>query len=479
VTSTFAEIILGLFIPVAIGAFFLLRPLQAGLVVALGGEMFLPEGPAFRIPFTPPWGKHNLIYLCIFVGCLLRFPRRVTKWPKEKWFIALSLLVLTGGAATALSNSDAIPLGSTGEVFLPGLTFKDGMYTAISTFVASCLPFYLGYSLVTSAKDIEKLLIGVGVAGLVYSFFAIVEMRMSPQWHHWIYGYGVGGWFGQTIRWGGYRPMVFMPHGLALARFMMATTLALFVLAKVRRRLFGLPIGILAWFQAVILVCCRSTGAITFAALGVPMIRFIKPKWRLFVACVLAIVILLYPLLRSMNLFPVSNLLDAAGFIQKDREGSLRFRFSNEDALLAHARERIAFGWGEYRRNKVFDNSGQDTAITDGYWIIVIGTSGLAGFLGTFGMLLWPVVWTRRRLRDYGDRADKQILSGLALILALLTADLIPNGLWSYYPFFIAGSLTRRLRELEPTGNLVRDGQARFLSLENLPSSGSIRQILG
>jgi hypothetical protein len=453
VTSTIAEIVLALSIPLMIGAFFVMRPLQATLVVVLGGEMFLPVGPGYHIPLVPFLAKHNLPYLCVLVGCLLRRPALVTKLPKEKWFLALSVLALVGGALTGLTNGDALIFGAAGDVVIPAMTFKDGMFIGISEFIPSCLAFYLGYSLFRSAKDVEKLLRGLGIAGLVYCPFAIVEMRMSPQFHYWVYRYGLGAWE-QTMRWGGYRPQVFMAHGLALARFFMTTTLALFVLAKPRRKLLGLPTGLLAWYNAVVLVLCRSTGAVVLALVGVLFILFARPKRQLLLAAVLAVVTITYPLLRASGIFPVSEVLDAAGALQEDRRGSLSFRMVNEDMLLTHARERIFFGWGTYGRNRVLDAMGRDISTTDGYWIIVLGLAGIAGFLVAFGTLLWPVALARWRSRKHGDERDHVSLAGLALILALVTSDLIPNGLWSFYPYLLAGALTRCSSELQSTSKL-------------------------
>jgi hypothetical protein len=461
VTSTIAEIVLAVSIPLMIGVFFVVRPPQAALAVALGGEMFLPEGPVYHIPWVPGLGKHNLTYLCILVGCLFRCPERVTRLPNEKWFLVLSVLALVGGAMTGLTNGDPMIFGAAGEIVIPAMTFKDGMFTGISEFFPSCLAFYLGYVLFGGAKDVEKVLTGLGIAGLIYCPFAIIEMRMSPQFHNWIYGYDMGQ-FGQSIRWGGYRPLVFMPHGLALARFFVATSLALFILAKGRRKLLGLPVRLLAWFHAIVLLLCRSTGAIALALVGVLFISYTKPKRQLLLATTLAVATITYPLLRTSAIFPVSDFLDVAGSLQEERRGSLEFRFVNEDILLMHARERILFGWGTYGRNRVFDSLGNDNTTTDGYWIIVLGMAGMAGFLVSFGVLLWPVVWASRRLRRNGDEDDQKHLAGFALILALVTVDLIPNGLWSFYPYLMAGVLTRQLRGLRPTRELIRKGHAEL-----------------
>ena len=449
----FAEVVLYLFIPLAIGVFFVARPLPAALFVILAGVMFLPVGVSFHIPFVPGIDKENLPYLCVLIGCLLRCPGRVTKLPKEKWFLVISLVLIAGGVGTALTNSDSIPIGRGRGLFLPGMTFKDGMATALSQLLNNCVTFYIGFALCRGEEDIEKLLAGLAIAGLVYSPFAMYEARMSPQLHGMFYGFNNADFF-QTRRWGGFRPMVCMPHGLALARFFVATNLALFVLARIRRRLMGIPVGPLAWFQAVVLVLCKSTGAIFLAFVGVLVIKFVSPKRQLTIAAAIGLVTVAYPILRGAELFPVTSLLDAAGEVQEERAGSLHFRFVNEDILLERARERIVFGWGTYGRNRTYNDKGENAVITDGYWIMVLGTSGIIGFLGAFGTLALPLFWARRRLQSHGDSRDKRILAGLAVILALVSVDLIPNGLWSYYPYLLAGALTLRARELRPTSEI-------------------------
>jgi hypothetical protein len=448
VTSTIADVVLALSIPVSIAVFFVMRPVPAAILVAFGSEMFLPEGTSFKFPYMPAFDKHNLPYVCILLACLLRYPGRVTKPPKEKWVTLLALLVVAGGVATGLTNKDSLLFGNADQVFVPGLDVKDGFFMGITSFVEAFVPFYVGYALFRTRADFEKLIAGLGIAGLVYIPFALVELRMSPQWHRWIYGYGQSV-FDQTIRWGGYRPMVFMPHGLALARFFVATTFALIILRKMRSHVLWLPVRLWAWIQLLVLIACKSTGAIVLALAGLPILLFAKPKRQLQVATVLAWITVLYPALRLSGVFPVTSLLEAAGAIQTERAGSLAFRFTNEDALLARARERIVFGWGEYGRNMVHDEEGKTTSVLDGHWIIRLGSNGIVGFVTTFGPLLIPVLWARRRLQTLDDPRDQVAIAGMAFIITILALDLIPNGLWACYPFFLAGALNRRIREAQ------------------------------
>ncbi len=446
-TSTFAEIVLAVSIPLMVGVFFVMRPVPAALVVALGAEMFLPVGPNFKPPFMPHFDKHTLPYVCILVACLLRYPGRVTKPPKEKWILLLALLTVAGGVLTSVTNTDPLLFGRDGQVFLPGLNIKDGFYMGISSFVGYFLPFYLGYALFRKSKDLETLASGLAIAGLVYIPFALVELRLSPQWHHWIYGYAQHS-FNQTIRaGGGYRPMVFMSHGLALAQFFMVATFCLVILAKCRRRLAGLPAHFLAWTQFIVLVACKSYGAIIFALAGAPLLALAKPKRQLLVAVILAWITLCYPLLRLSGIFPVASILGAAGDIQEQRAESLAFRFMNEDELLARARKRIFFGWGLYDRNLVHNQDGRVVSVLDGHWIICVSVNGLLGFITAFAPLLIPVFLSRRHLALLTEDESRLVVAGLAFTLTILTLDLIPNGLWAGYPFLIAGALSRRFRE--------------------------------
>jgi hypothetical protein len=446
VTSAFAEIVLAVSIPLMVGIFFVMRPVPAALVVALGSELFLPVGPGIKLPFAPNFDKHTLPYLCILIACLLRCPGRVTKLPKEKWFLGLALLSIVGGVLTSLTNRDSLLFGSEGQVFIAGLDLKDGFYMGISHFIRTFLPFYLGYALFRKGENFKQLVAGLAIAALVYIPFALVELRMSPQWHRWIYGYAQHD-FLQTLRWGGYRPMVFMSHGLAVGQFFVASTFFLVILARFRRRLLGLPIRLLAWTQLVVLIACKSTGAIVYAIAGVPLLLLAKPKYQLLVAIILAWITLLYPLLRLSGAFPVADLIDAARTVQTERADSLAFRFRNEDDLLARTRERIFFGWGEYGRNMVRDEEGRSLSTFDGYWIIRLSANGLIGFITSFAPLLIPVFLTRRRLALLADEKSEWVVAGAAVTLTILTVDLIPNGLWACYPYLIAGALMRQLRE--------------------------------
>ena len=52
----------------------------------------------------------------------------------------------------------------------------------------------------------------------------LYEIRMSPQLHYLVYGF-YPSFFGMSVRFGGYRPTVFLQHGLAVGMWMTSASL--------------------------------------------------------------------------------------------------------------------------------------------------------------------------------------------------------------------------------------------------------------
>jgi hypothetical protein len=452
--SAIAYLALLLWLPISILAFLTMRPLRAAAFTILGAMLFLPEGVSFKYPYLPYLDKHNLPYLAVLVGALLRAPRRVLALPRERWFILLTLALFAGAIATALTNRDTLRYGRLAVTVLPGLNIKDAFFTGITQALYHVLPFFLGLALVRSVDDLCDLLASFVVAGLFYVPFALIEVRLSPQFHYWAYGYHQHS-FLQTLRWGGYRPMVFMAHGLALARFFVVAMLSAVIIAPRRPSLGPVPTRLAAVVLFATLVLCKSTGAIVYGLAALSVVTLGRARFRHAVAAVFAVVVLLYPVLRAADAIPVDRIVGAASAAGSDREQSLFFRFHNEEELLAKARQRMIFGWGEYNRSFLFDDLGRPSSVTDGHWIVIVGIMGMVGFATTFGILLVPVFLVPRRARRIENRRDRALVAGVCLIVATIAVDLIPNGLWDGYPYLLGGAL------MSATRALVLEGRRR------------------
>jgi hypothetical protein len=433
--------VLVLWIPLAIVLFMVMRPERAALITIFGGLLFLPELVFFKLPLLPPLDKQTIPYFAALIGFSVRTPRRVWHLPRERWVTVITLIMIVGGIGITLTNGDALSYGVWRKIEIPGLTIKDGMYVSLSNVFRIALPFFLGTVVVREVSDLEDLFRFLTKAGLLYSFFALIEIRLSPQMHYWVYGFQQHE-FAQTIRFGGYRPTVFMAHGLAVALFLFVSVLCATVLTRLGlRRVWRLKPRTATLILAVVLLLCKSTGAIVYVALSAPLLLWGSVKMQQRIATLLAVVVLLYPSMRESDVFPTSAVLSVSEVAGGEREASVAYRFKNEEMLLKKARQRPWFGWGQYDRNEVFDEYGKRATVTDGEWIIALGIAGFTGFLSSFGLLLIPVFLTGRRLRAASDEVERRLVAATSLIVAVTALDLLPNALFSNYPYFLSGAL--------------------------------------
>jgi hypothetical protein len=101
----------------------------------------------------------------------------------------------------------------------------------------------------------------------------------------------------------------------------------------------------------------------------------------------------------------------------------------------------------------VFDvESGRDISITDGYWIITLGTFGLVGFIARFGLLGIAVFRAAGALRYAQGIREKEYLAALALIVAINIVDLLPNSTISPWTWLLVGALLGRAEALRGAG---------------------------
>ena len=416
------------------------------MLVVLVGMLFLPEAVYFDAPLVPPLGKHEVATICALVGLLVSSPRQLRQARLGYGGDLFLLLMIPSIALTVLNNRDSIPIG---PLTLAGLHMRDLLAIIVRTAVQVAVPYLAGRLIVGSSRDARALVHTFVSLGLVYSVLMVLEMRFSPQLHRWVYGYHARAAFVQTMRWGGYRPTVFLEHGLAVALFALAAVLLSATEGRVTKWRLGLPAGWSTLYLVVVLIFCRSTGAICLCLITLPVVLRGRPRSQLRVAILLATICVVYPGLKLAGLFPDQAIEEFTGHhLGAQRAESITVRFDSEKRLIDHTRERLWFGWGGFGRNRLYNESGQSTIIIDGYWIIQLSSGGLLLLVCCFGLMLYPVMRAARVLRWTWNPRDRFVLAGLAVALACYVFDLLPNGMFSPAPLFLAGALARLNLEL-------------------------------
>jgi hypothetical protein len=282
---------------------------------------------------------------------------------------------------------------------------------------------------------------------LLYSLPMLFEMRMSPQLNLWVYGYYPSD-FNQEIRDGGFRPMVFMGHGLAVAFFSMTSLVAAAALWRVKIRVLRLPPANIAVYLGGVLILCKSVAPLLYGAVLVPLVSWTSARLQLRIAVIFATIALAYPLLRSADIVPATTMVEMARLISTERANSLQVRFDQDQQLMERASQRPLFGWGRFGRSRIYDEYGKDISLTDGRWTITLGQFGLFGFVAEFGLLALPIFRAASALRYAETPPDKTLLAALALILAINVIELLPNSSLSPWTWLLAGALLGRAEAL-------------------------------
>lgn len=438
-------------------------PATAVTASVLGAYLLLPRNYSIELPAVPSLNKDSIPALAAALAAAIMVtglrlqamaPGMVLPglWPRSRVVRILFIMMLVATVGTVLTNGDVLRYGPKILSALRPYDAGSSLGYALFTF----LPFLLARKYLAHPDAQRVLLAGLVAAGILYSLPALYEVRMSPQLSRNIYGYFPHDWV-QHIRAGGFRPVVFLQHGLWLAIFFCASFLAAMALwrsSSGRNRTRWLVAS--AWLFMT-LVLSKGVGALGIGLLLGAMILFLPVRLQVIGAAILAAVLLVYPMLRGAGMVPVETALVLAEGVDPDRAASLRFRFNNEDILLDKANQRPAFGWGGWGRNRVFDEEGRDISVTDGYWIIAIGTRGWIGYLSEFGLLLIPMILLGLRWKTL---ALTPATAGLGLALTANMIDMIPNATLTPVTWLLAGALAGRLELGRVTDTVGEPGPA-------------------
>ena len=313
---------------------------ERGLIWAtVVGYLFLPETTAFDLPLLPAYDKLSALSFGLVLGAVLYRDRR--SWPAmaphvddSRFFrtLLIGLFVVFSIAAlfTIINNGNTLV---NGPRVRSGLSMRD-LVSMVSGPMILMVPFFLAWRWLSDEVHHREILLAIMILGLGYSLLALIEIRLSPQINVWVYGFFPHDWR-QHIRGGGFRPVVFLRHGLWLGIFLLMAVMAAFALfryTKSGQRVVYLMAGI--WLLAVLLVS-RNLGVAMLVVMFLPCLLFLPRVLQVHITMLVTILFLAYPAVRQNNLLPLDGFLNFVSSIDAARAQSLEFRLRNEDEILA------------------------------------------------------------------------------------------------------------------------------------------------
>ncbi len=437
--------------PVVAVVLFRALPLERALIWSiLGGYMFLPQLVRINPPGIPALDKVTIPNLTAFVCCVALWGRMPSLLPQSWFGRGLFFAFLISPSLTVFNNLDPIVFGvdRIGSILLydrsetvvpalPGLQLYDAA-SALAGQILLMLPFFLARQALGDERGIREILFALVVAGFLYAPLMLIEARLSPQLHVWVYGFFQHD-FSQAIRFGGFRPFVFMPHGLWVAFFALMVFSAALTLwrSEAWRPLWAFA----ALLGVVLLIIVKTLGVLFYAALTLPLLLFARAKLILAVALTLGLVVLGYPALRGLGLVPTDAIVAKVRALDAERAHSLAFRFANEEAILTHTLARPWFGWGSWGRFFPHNpETGLTDVVVDGLWILTVGQYGWFGYGALFGLLVLPLLSLARKTLVFAAPLSFPAVA-LALVYAVNLFDLLPNATLIPFTWLIGGAL--------------------------------------
>ena len=230
---------------------------------------------------------------------------------------------------------------------------------------------------------------------------------------------------------------MFLRHGLWVGLFLFSVVLAGTALARAgaEAKRMGRMLATL-WLLAILLIS-KNLGAVMITFLLLPLL-WLPFRTILMASTVIAVVFVTYPALRQADMVPLDRVLSVANRISPERAASFEFRLRNEDILLARALEKPLSGWGGWGRSQPSDDKGNRITTVDGLWVSTLGSSGWIGYVGFFGLLVFPM------LALFHIRKRREIpieTAALGLIMAGNLLYLIPNSALSPIGWLMAGAI--------------------------------------
>jgi hypothetical protein len=424
-TSAVVYLTLLLWIPVCTGLFAVARPARACALAYVVGWLFLPM---LSIPIDGFWDIDKIIATNagVFLGILIFCPNPLMGFRPTAADVILVVFAV-GTMVTSVTND---------------LGIHDGLSEMGRKIFYYAVPFFAGRCLLRTREDLREACRVVVGAAAVYGLLAVWEWRMSPSLHVNLYGVFQHSW-NQHFRSGAWRPILFLPHGLAVGSFFAWTAILAIWLWRTGqlRSLAGIPAGWIAPLPLLGLVASMSMGPWGLFLAGCGLLLWWRRTGLRRAVLVPAAFAMLWIGGRYTSIMDGQWLAAAAANVSEDRADSLQYRIEAETLLIDRAKEQPIFGWGSWGRNRAKDEAGNDLTATDGLWIIYTGAYGLVGLVTFYLWWCWPLWMSQRCSRvleadaalmvlliAIGQEAVNMLFNGfLSPILTLLSGGVVTS----------------------------------------------------
>lgn len=437
-----------MWVPFVVYMFSMKDPREASLICFISAWLFLPNAE-YQLSGLPEYNKVSATCYGIVLSACLFDRNNILKW-RPQWYDLPMIIFCISPLFSSLSN---------------GLGLYDGLSCSLGQTVTWGLPYFIGRYYFSDRRTIRKLMEFIIIGGLLYVPLCLIEVRVSPQLHKWVYGYHVAD-FGQSIRYGGYRPTVFMEHGLMVGMWMATALLSAVVYAYQKKSILWFKTrkkSIVAVFL-VTLVLIKSTGAIilfVYAFMAVYSVQQFKTK-------VVVILLLLMPLFylggRTFSDWDPNILVQwAEKSINKERAQSLAFRIENEEMIVNKAKLRPIFGWADWGRWRIYNDDGEDITISDSLWAIIFGRNGYVGLFSLYIVLMSPlVIMIFKQSANKWFNNNNYPYSLMALLCALYAMDCLMNAMINPFFALCAGAVMNYNMYLNPVKKEKRQSSLKL-----------------
>lgn len=405
------------------------------MVSIIGGNLFLPQAQIV-LPGFPNYSKPLAAGLGALLAAVIMAAPKLLSWrPARLDLFFFAFLVAPG--ISSLAN---------------GLGSYDAMAVTVNRFLEWGVAYWVGRALLNDDAALRDLAVAFVIGGLVYLPLCVWESVMSPRLHSELYGFRPSS-FRMTRRWGGWRPTVFMQHGLAVAAWMGATAVVAWVLwrSKVVASVAMVPIKVVAIGLVVGTIALRSTGAAILVVMLIGAAEVVQTSRSRTILMVLLLAPAGYIGLRVAG-WDGDQLVSFAARLGEERAGSLNMRLENDAIIVDKAMERPVFGWGGWGRWRVKDPvTGKDITVSDSWWGILVGSTGVFGLVAAYGTFIAPMfVMIRRKTssRIFDQAQGAAWAVGLAVLLFVIDtlANAMPNSSFMLASGAMAGFVSRPRR---------------------------------